>query len=146
MATKKKPVTKVVKKSSYSTSEILKRTNQLRTANGLAPLKENKSLSRAAEARAKDMVLTGSFSHKVATTTPNVTPWTFLKDAGYGYKRAGENLARGYKNATDTVKGWEQSPTHKKNILNPDFVETGIAIMKGKDKKNYVIQFFGNTK
>lgn len=132
-----------MKKDRLSPAELIALTNQVRAEYGLAPLKENPTLSKAAQARADDMNLTGSFSHKVATTTPNVTPWTFMDNAGVKYRRAGENLARDFKDATSTVEGWKNSPTHMKNLLQ-DYTDIGVAVVKGKKGKSFIVQFLAN--
>ncbi|MHB8111125.1 MAG: CAP domain-containing protein [Syntrophorhabdaceae bacterium] len=44
----------------------------------------------------------------------------------------GENIAKGwYLNDKEIVDGWMQSPGHRKNILNRDYTDIGVAIIKG---------------
>lgn len=129
--------------------EIIKQVNDYRKSQGLAPLKVSDALMKAAQARANDMASTGSFSHTIATTTPN-THWSyFIKQNGYQYKNAGENLAEGYKNATDTMKAWQKSPTHNNNLINPKYSDMGVAVVPVKyngKQSNFVIHFFGSPK
>lgn len=123
-------------------AEILQLTNEYRAKQGLPPLKLNPQLMQAAQNRAQDMVTTGSFSHTVATTSPGVDNWSFIKKSGYGYQAAGENLARNFDNANDTFQGWVNSPSHKANLVK-DYQDTGIGIAYDKSNKPYVVQFFG---
>lgn len=125
--------------------QILKRTNEARKEKGLAPLSMSPELSLAAKNRGIDMQNTGLFSHEIATTTPNVHWSDFILQAGYKKDKSGlgENLARGFKNSSRVVKAWADSPTHAANLFNPNFTDVGLAVMKGKDGKNYVYQFFG---
>lgn len=101
---------------------------------------------KAAQARADDMALTGSFSHKVATTSP-VTNWTFMDNSGYKRLYSGENLATLFENATDTVNAWKASNSHNENLLNKNYKEIGVAIIPAVyEGKNtfHVVQFFGS--
>lgn len=44
--------------------------------------------------------------------------------------RIGENLARGQQSTDEALWGWMRSPGHRENILNPEFEETGIGIIR----------------
>lgn len=126
-----------------SPKQIISLTNKERKRQGLPPLNLDPSLSLAAKNRAADMVTTGAFSHTVATTTPGVNNWSFIKNTGYRYRNAGENLAKGQRNAKSVVSQWMDSPTHKQNLMSPTYQDIGVAVMKGKDGKRYVVQYFG---
>ena len=53
----------------------------------------------------------------------------------------GENLARGQFTAQEVVGDWMASPGHRRNILEPEFTEMGIAIFN-----EYWVQTFGKFK
>ncbi len=62
-----------------------------------------------------------------------------------GWSQIGENLF--YCQGIDdfdafSVKGWMNSPTHRQNILNRDWTDSGIGIAQSKDGKIYVTQIF----
>lgn len=121
-------------------------TNSTRKQLGLGPLNENQILNTAAYLKAKDMIEKGYFAHYSPEGT---APWYWLEISGYGYKTAGENLAIGFLESEQVHSAWMNSPSHKKNILNPNFQEMGIAVLKdnfqGKET-TLVVQFFGTPK
>lgn len=57
----------------------------------------------------------------------------------------GENLffCEGYNDYAElSIRGWLGSSSHRKNMLNPSFSETGIGIAVTGDEKVYVTQIF----
>lgn len=107
-----------------SSHKLLSSTNEQRQRYGAGQLKINDNLSRAAQAKANDMAKRDYWSH----TTPDGTqPWKFVQDSGYGYQKAGENLAYGFDSSKDTVTGWMNSPTHKENMLDRAYTEVGFG-------------------
>lgn len=129
--------------SSISPSEVIRLTNEQRKAQGFAPLSENSILDSAALAKGNDMLAKGYWAHFAPDGT---APWSFFSKFGYSYRYAGENLARDFTSADATVNGWMNSPTHKQNILNPNYKEIGIGVVEGKlngVETTIVVQFFG---
>lgn len=123
-------------------SEIISVTNAARQTAGVPPVHPASELMRAAEAKAKAMVAANSWSHD----TPSETPWQFIAGAGYQYTIAGENLARNYDSAAEVVTAWLASPSHKDNLLNPQYTDTGVAVevgdFPGKPNSVLVVQYF----
>lgn len=107
---------------------ILAQVNRQRQDNALPPLQVNSRLNDAAEAKLKDMVAKQYWSHY---SPDGASPFSFILQAGYDYRVAGENLARGYATAEAVVLGWMGSPEHRANVLNPRYTETGIAVHFG---------------
>jgi uncharacterized protein YkwD len=127
-----------------STQELLRFTNIKREENGLAPLKENTQLEEAASKKADDMFQKDYWAHNAPDGT---TPWVFIKNAGYEYVYAGENLARGFINSEDVVNAWMASPAHRENMLSANFNEVGFSVKSGKlngEDTFLVVQEFGN--
>lgn len=125
-----------------SLQNVVNLVNQSREENSLKPLLINPELSKIAQDKAQDMTENHYFAH----TSPNgLTPWYWFIENGYSYKYAGENLAINYDSAEEEHEAWMNSPTHKKNILNPNFTEIGIAtasgIIEGK-KSQITVQVF----
>jgi hypothetical protein len=90
------------------------------------------------------MLAKGYWAHNAPDGT---TPWVFIKAAGYEYLYAGENLARGFTTAPDTVNAWMASPGHKENILSPKYKDVGFAIVTGTltgEETVLIVQEFGN--
>lgn len=114
-------------------SNILDSTNSARYRESLTELTANQQLTDAAETKAKDMVRRNYWSH---TTPEGDDPWQFIKNVGYGYSTAGENLAYGFTNSDNVVNAWLSSPSHRENLLSNDFKEVGIGTAVSSDFKN----------
>src|SRR5579872_7449863 len=79
--------------TSVSAYQLLQLTNQDRSQAGVGPLMLNDILSIAAENKAQDMFAKNYWAH---FSPEGKSPWQFIRDAGYQYVYAGENLARGF--------------------------------------------------
>lgn len=121
-------------------------TNDERKINNALPLVENDLLTQAAELKARDMATRGYFSHN---TPEGLLPWHWIKQVGYEYEYAGENLAVNFSDSKDVVDAWMKSPTHRSNIVKQNYSEIGIALAEGQYKGKdavFVVQFFGKPK
>ena len=110
---------------------------------GLGELKINATLGKAAEIKVQDMLNKNYFSH---VSPDNKTPWDFIKNVGYKYLAAGENLAIDFPTAEGVNEGLMNSPTHRANILNKLYTEIGVSvgygIFEGRETI-LVAQYFG---
>lgn len=130
----------------YSSQDIISATNTVRQANGVAALTTNATLSKAAAAKAQDMIANNYFAHTSPTGT---SPWYWFKQAGYSFTEAGENLAKDFASADGVVQGWMGSDSHRKNLLNAQFIDIGVAVVEGEidgQSTIIVVQFFGSQK
>lgn len=130
--------------SHISVYDVLEQTNQERIKNGLEPLILNQELTYAAQAKAADMFAKDYWAHISPDGNP---PWTFIRNQGYRYTVAGENLARDFDVTAPMVDAWMASPTHRANIVHPRYQETGIAVVNGTlsdIKTTLVVQMFGS--
>jgi uncharacterized protein YkwD len=142
--------------------------NRERENDGLSPLAFNKSLEGIARKHSKDMAGRNYFSHY----SPEGHGFSDrYKQAGYAckarvkemsYFAGAENI---YQNnlynrvtivngvkyydwnspetiAETTVKGWMDSPEHRKNILMPHWQSEGIGVAISSDGKIYITQNF----
>jgi len=107
--------------------------NSQRTAAGLTALVWDDNLETTSAVRAQE--ISSSFSH----TRPNGRPWYTVNSKIMG----GENLAYGYYDANSAVNAWMDSPTHKENILWPDFTKIAISVYAADDGTYYWAQEFG---
>jgi uncharacterized protein YkwD len=134
-----------VQASEIASDTLINLTNQDRQKYGLPILKQNLALNTAAFAKANDMFNKQYWDH----FGPNgETPWQFIKASGYQYVYAGENLAKGFQTSEGVEQAWMASPTHRENILSPNYQEIGIAVVTGDLKGEYVVlvvQMFGNV-
>lgn len=126
-----------------SSSEILNLTNISRSAEGIPALSINAQLNQAALLKAQHMVANNYFAH----TAPDGTkPWNFVNQAGYDYSAAGENLAMDFSEAGTVHTAFMNSPSHKKNIMNPKYTEIGVAVIEGTlngSETIILVEYFG---
>jgi hypothetical protein len=131
--------------TNFTASEILSIVNAVRQENNLSPLRLQPTLSQAAEAKANAMIATNSWSHN----TPTQTPWDFIDQTGYTYAIAGENLAKDFTDPKAVVEAWLNSPSHRENLLNGEYTETGVAVIQGdfqqKQNTTLVVQFLARA-
>ncbi|MBT3249315.1 MAG: hypothetical protein HN846_00230 [Candidatus Pacebacteria bacterium] len=129
--------------STITPKQVIALTNEKRTSLGLDSLVFNQSLSEAALAKGQDMFADQYWSH---VAPDGVNPWYFIKQAGYKYRLAGENLARDFSNTESMMAAWMSSPTHRANIVNSRYEEIGIAVIDGTldgYETTLVVQMFG---
>ena len=124
---------------------MLELLNDLRIEVGVAPVRSNDQLKKAANIRAIETE--ESFSH---TRPDGKATFTVLEEAevNYSYRLAGENLAMGTyylaekEMAEWLFKGLKDSPGHYENMIKKDFEEVGIGVHY--DGTNlYIVQLFG---
>ncbi len=130
--------------SNINASDVIAQINQQRQTSGAPALVPNSALNQAAFAKAQNMFTQQYWAHVAPDGTQ---PWFFFKQAGYNYSIAGENLARDFANTPDMVSAWMQSPTHKENIMNARYRETGVAVVNGTllgTETTLVVQLFGS--
>lgn len=121
---------------------IMEGINKARTDHGLAPLSTSQQLNTAACAKADHMLAGNYWSHVAPDGT---TPWYFFDAVGYGYYRAGENLAYGQVSDSQVVSEWMASSGHKANILG-NYTEQGLCVKYGPyqgDKEAVIVNHFG---
>lgn len=129
--------------SNVEKSRIIELTNEERKKINLSPLKENSALDKAALKKAQNMFEEDYWAHY---SPSGKDPWGFITSEGYKYSFAGENLARNFYESGDVVAAWMASPTHKDNIVNPNYNEMGIAVVEGNlkgERTTLVVQMFG---
>jgi hypothetical protein len=129
--------------ANVSVQDLLRFTNEQRESHGLTALKLDPELSNAAAAKAQHMFHGNYWAH---ISPDGTTPWFFIKKSGYEYLYAGENLARGYTTAPEVVDAWMASPSHRENILSPQYNDVGFAIATGSltgSDTVLVVQMFG---
>jgi len=118
-------------------------TNVARADNGLNALTRNPLLDQAAQAAAEDMAAKGYFAHVAPDGT---TPWHWLDQAGYTYSYAGQNLAVNFTDSENVESAWLASPTHRENIMKPQYTEIGFGTATGQyegQQTTFVVEYFG---
>src|SRR3989304_4267883 len=92
--------------TNITVDQLLVLTNEKRAELGLPPLTLSTQLSTAAMLKAQDMLEKDYWAHN---SPDGKTPWVFIKETGYNYTYAGENLAKGFNSAEDGVNAWMAS-------------------------------------
>jgi hypothetical protein len=118
-------------------------TNQQRASNATAPLQRNVTLDEAARLKAEHMAKHEYFSHY---SPDGVSPWHWFQEVGYVYAHAGENLAIHFTDSAQVVDAWMNSPSHRQNIVNGQYLEIGVGTARGTYEGYdtvYVVQLFG---
>ena len=96
---------------------LLEETNELRTKNRLSPLASDPALDKSASSKCQEMQATNQWDH-------GEDPFKYHPFRKY----LGENLAYEQTTSRQVVDEWEDSPTHKANIINPLHKRVGFAI------------------
>lgn len=124
--------------------ELIDITNKYRASLNLGELTPNARLTQAAVNKAQSLLTNQYFAH----TSPEGKKFSqWIKEVGYKYFYVGENLAIDFNNNQDIFQAWLDSPTHKENIIKPQYQEIGIAVLEGKYKNRQttvVVQLFGS--
>ena len=134
---------KTVLGEQVESSVLIDLTNETRVKYNESPLLKNLKLELAANLKSDDMVSNNYFAHNSPT---GVTPWFWIKKAGYNFIYAGENLAIDFTQSSDIEDAWLKSPEHRANILNENFKDIGISTKEGKlngQDTIFVVQMFG---
>ncbi len=128
--------------SDITPEKLIELTNRERKAAGLNSLTANQSLTQAAILKGWVIMETNTFKHTI--NDRKFSAW--IREAGYNYSYAGENLAIDFLTSEGVVEAWKNSPSHKTNLLNPYFKEIGISAVTGKFQGQdtiVVVQVFG---
>jgi len=107
--------------------EVIRLVNKERVAVGCPALAPNDTLMQVAQAHSQDMAAHDFFDH---TGTDGRSSFQRIRDAGYRYTRAAENLAAGVDSPAEVVALWMQSPGHRTNMLNCQLRETGVGYVE----------------
>lgn len=116
--------------------EVIRLVNEIRAENGLKALAYDWELGRVARYKSQDMKDNHYFAHNSPIYG---TPFQMIQNFGISYRRAGENIARGYATPQAVVNAWMNSSGHRANILNASYTHIGVGYVAGG---NYWTQMF----
>lgn len=125
----------------YDGNLMLTMVNKERSNHGVKALRLSEILNKAAQTQSDDQARRRRMGHDGSDGS---SVWNRCKRAGYPTERCGENVAWNYKDETHVMKGWMDSPGHRKNILSPDYLEFGSAVAVDSSNAPYHTQVFGN--
>lgn len=119
--------------------QVLALVNQSRRRGGCDELSLDRRLIDAANEHAADMARRDYFAHE----SPNGDgAGDRVREAGYRWKRYGENIARGADSAYEVVDGWMHSPEHRENIMDCRLRQMGVGLALAGDRTPYWVQDF----
>lgn len=130
---------------------LFKRTNQLRQREKLEPLKANSQLEEAAQGFAVVLAEMDKLDHNA----DGKQPWDRTAEAGYKHSMVSENIAYQSTSAKITadelaekfMQSWENSPGHRKNLLDPHVMDLGVGLALSESTgRYYAVQNFGRPK
>ncbi|MGH8071200.1 MAG: CAP domain-containing protein [Candidatus Entotheonellia bacterium] len=127
---------------------IIRRTNELRQEEGRQTVEVNPKHTETAQYFANYMARTNKYGH----TADGNRPAERVKKHAYDYCILSENIAYQHSStgfttdalAQELFEGWTHSPGHRKNMLNADVTETGVAVAQSEETGYYyAVQLFG---
>lgn len=141
------PVAAVVDEMTALEDEVIRLTNIERAKHGLLPVRKSTILTQAARAHNADMIANNFVSHTGSNGFSSALRAQAAGYATYGWERCyvGENIAAGLHTPQDAINGWLNSPTHKANMLRPEYREIGVGVAKGGRYGTYWTQDFGSA-
>jgi uncharacterized protein YkwD len=123
--------------------QVLALVNQNRRRGGCDDLSLDRHLILAAYGHAVDMARRDYFAHE----SPNGDgAGDRVSEAGYRWRRYGENIARGQDSAYEVVDGWMHSPEHRENIMDCQLRQMGIGLAFSPDRTPYWVQDFATPR
>lgn len=123
---------------SFDQRQALKLLNDDRKDRGLPPLRFNSQLAKLADSYARDMIKRDYFSHY---DPDGQSPFERMQKQEISFNYAGENLAFN-ESVLAAQQAFMHSPVHKANILNTNYTQVGIGVVKGPAGRVYVVQEF----
>ena len=124
-------------------TEVARLSNEMRRQNGRAELAYSARLAQAARSHSEEMAKLGVLSHE-SPAPERQTVADRLKEVGLGFHMVAENISwqpcwgafwsDGRKEAytwgqvaANVVRGWSESPGHRKNLLRAEASEFGVG-------------------
>jgi hypothetical protein len=132
-------------------ARIVDLVNAFRDRQGLPALATDRRLAQAAAGYADYMARTDRYGHEADGREPSQR----ASAAGYEWCAVSENLAWFSSTqpidlealAANFVDGWEKSPGHRRNMADPEVVQTGVGVARsGTSGRWYAVQLFGRPK
>lgn len=127
--------------------QVVGRTNEFRASQGFARTETDATLAATARSLAEFMASTDRNGHEADGSSPAQR----AEARGYAHCSIAENIAYLMSSesfstealARGLVEGWKNSTGHRRNMLDADVVETGVAIAQSaKSRRYYAVQMF----
>jgi uncharacterized protein YkwD len=120
--------------------KIFELTNQERKKEDAKALKLNPALSKIARAHSENMARQGKMEHKLDDKGADDR----VREGGYKFSAMAENIAAGDDGAAleNIMKAWMESKGHRANILEAEYTEIGVGIVRDKKGGLWLTQVF----
>ena len=131
--------------SSADETQILALINRERDRKGLSQLFWNDRLADLAREYSGTMARENFFEH-IDNNGDSVMERA-QHERIRGWSKIGENLfmcSPTYDLPSLSVRGWMRSPSHRENILDPEWRTTGIGIAYARDGRTYITEVFAD--
>lgn len=115
--------------------DVLKTVNQARTAQGLAPLTMDATLTELAMQRAMETSV--YWSH----TRPDDSDYTAIFEGYPAYSAVAESIAAGQETAAEVTEYWSTSIDDPAKLMNPAYAGVGIGCFYQDGAKFWVLLF-----
>ena len=130
---------------------LLSQTNEFRISENRPPVTTQPELQATARYFADFMASTNKYGHAADETQAHER----AKKHGYQFCIVSENIAYQFSSTGFTAEklskgfteGWKKSPGHRKNMVDPDVTEIGLAVSRSEETGYYfAVQMFGRPK
>lgn len=113
---------------------LLHETNVYRASRGLAPLSGHHMLDNVAQSWSETMASQRHLRHNPSYVNHYPSSW----------RKAAENVSTFNQSvaARDMLQAWLNSPSHRRNVENPDFTHVGVGWATSSDGSVYATQNF----
>lgn len=123
--------------------KILELTNAARKKEGLVELSANTMLADIARTHSANMAKQDKMEHILDGKAPKDRVLT----GGYDYSYVGENLAVTDGDPSEVIfKFWLESKVHREQLLNPNFREMGMGLVRDGKGRIWYTQLFGTQR
>ena len=126
--------------SSALQTQVVSLSNKERVKHGCKALPVNAQLLRAARGHSNYQAKTRTMTHTGAGNSSFITR---ARAAGYTTPRS-ENVAYGYRSATEVVNAWMKSPGHRRNLLDCGAKTFAVGVAYASNGNPYYTQDFGS--
>jgi|SRR5688572_30022524 uncharacterized protein YkwD len=122
-------------------------TNEFRSQEGRGQVEVSEKLTAAARYFADYLGKSEQFTHGADGSSPIAR----AQKHGYDSTCVWENISHRYGSSAPAadelarafVEGWKGSPLHRRNMLEAEATETGIAVAPARNDSYYAVQMFG---
>lgn len=126
--------------------ETIDVVNRVRASSGAGALAANDAMVRAAREHAQELARRGVLDHASPTPGRETFAKRLAAAGAPAWTLAGENLIQlpyvAADVADEAVTGWLGSPSHRAQMIEPTYTDTGVGIARNASGNWYIVQLF----